>query len=141
MVIDGFHHVTCHTQICVGVRAKVRNMAMQISAYLSSLPWEARKRYTEKLNIGGVTLPDPYGIDQGLWTEDMARWPTLEFGDLYSYLVNTKGLFTQETLKAYRSLEAYNYFFNGYVRTYQWPRLAILQSKSCSYNHRLTVRC
>ena len=28
-----------------------------------------------------------------------------------------KGLFTQEALKAYRSLEAYNYFFNGYVRT------------------------
>ena len=70
----GFHHVTCHTQICVGGRAKY---------VTSSLPWEAWKRYAEKLNLGGVTLPNRYGIDQGLWTEDAARWPTLEFGDLY----------------------------------------------------------
>ena len=70
---------------CVGGRATYDNMAMQTSAYLSSLPWEARKRYTDKLKISGVTLPDPYSIDQGLWTEDVTSWPTLEFGDLYSY--------------------------------------------------------
>ena len=57
-VIDGFHHVTCHTLFCVGGRATYDNMAMQTSAYLSSLPWEARKRYTDKLKISGVTLPD-----------------------------------------------------------------------------------
>ena len=63
------------------------------------------------------SLPDPFGIDEGLWSEDVKRWPTMEFGDLYSYLVNTEGTYTKESLKAYKSLEAYNYFFNGYVRT------------------------
>ena len=33
-VIDGFHHVTCHTFFCVGGRATYDNMAMQTSAYL-----------------------------------------------------------------------------------------------------------
>ena len=79
---------------------------------------QAHKRYTDKLKISGVTLPNPYSIDQGLWTEDvLTSWPTLEFGDLYSCLVDSKGMFTQESLRAYKSLEAYNYFFNGYVRT------------------------
>ena len=89
MVIDGFHHVTCHTQICVGGRAKVRNMAMQISAYLSSLPWEARKRYAEKLNIGGVTLRI-----YGKMAHFGVRRPVLVFSE-YQRVVhsrNTKGV-------------------------------------------------
>ena len=91
---------------------------MQISAYFSSISWDARKRYLQKLRIGGIGLPDPFGIDEGLWSEDVKRWPTMEFGDLYSYLVNTEGTYRQESLKAYKSLvEAYNYFFNGYVNS------------------------
>ena len=36
-----------------------------------------------KLRISGVTLPDQYdSIDQELWTDDVTRWPTFEFGDL-----------------------------------------------------------
>ncbi|KAL5505850.1 hypothetical protein EMCRGX_G007377 [Ephydatia muelleri] len=38
----------------------------------------------------------------------------MEFGDLFS---EHRGTYTKESLKAYKSLEAYNYFFNGYVRT------------------------
>ena len=75
----------------------------------------------QKLRIGGIGLPDPFGIDEGLWSEYVKRWPTMEFGDLYSYLVNTEGTYRQESLKAYKSLvEAYNYFFNGYVRIMTW---------------------
>ena len=44
--------------------------------------WDARKRYLQKLRIGGIGLPDPFGIDEGLWSEDVKRWPTMEFGDL-----------------------------------------------------------
>ena len=74
-------------------------MAVQISAYFSSISWDARKRYLQKLRIGGIGLPDPFGIDEGLWSEDVKKWPTMEFGDLYSYLVNTEGTYRQESLK------------------------------------------
>lgn len=106
-------------------------MAVQVSAYLSSISWEARKRYLEKLTMDEVTFPDPYSIEEGHWSDDVTRWPTMEFGDLYSYLVNTEGSYTQEFLKAYESLEAYNYFFNGYVRTVYYLR-TVLYSKSSS---------
>ena len=45
-------------------------MAVQISAYFSSISWDARKPYLQKLRIGGIGLPDPFGIDEGLWSED-----------------------------------------------------------------------
>ena len=49
--------------------------------------------------------------------DDVSRWPNLEFGDLYTYLIDSIGQFIREKLKAFKSLEAYNYFFNGHVRT------------------------
>ena len=53
------------------------------------------------------------------WLNPVARtwiWPELEFGDIYN-LIETKGVYTKEKLKAYKSLEAYNYYHNGYVQT------------------------
>ena len=56
--------MTYHTQICVGGRTKYDNKAMQkcVSFFSST---GGSKTLAEKLNISGITLPDPYGIDQG----------------------------------------------------------------------------
>ena len=65
--------------------------------------------------VDGEELPN---IAENQWLDDVSRWPTnLEFDDLYTYLIDSMGQFTREKLKAFKSLEAYNYFFNGYVRT------------------------
>lgn len=61
----------------------------------------------------------------------MRRWPPLEFGDIYTYLIDTQGLFTEESLKAYKSLEAFNFFHSGYVRTvffYECGKVAVLKA-------------
>ena len=103
-----------------------------IPGYFSSLDYNSQRRYAEKLNIDGERLPDPYRIDQDQWSEDVSNWPNLEFGDLYTYLIDSVGQFTKETLKAYKSLEAYNYFYNGYVQTvlnYQSSNFIILTVK------------
>ena len=50
----------------------------------------------------------------------------------YSYLIETTGPFTKEKLKAYKSLEEYNYFCNSYVHTvyhYESGRVFILKAK------------
>ena len=85
--------------------------------YVATLDYTAKKRYLENLKIDGNELKDPYSIAESQWTEDMKGWPETHFGDLYVYLIDTKGIYTKEKLKAFKSLEAYNYFFNGYVRT------------------------
>ncbi len=41
----------------------------------------------------------------------------MEYGDIYNYLIDSKGRYTKESLKAFKSLEAYNYFVSGHVRT------------------------
>ena len=83
---------------------------MSATAYVDSLDYEARKRYFQKLQTESEMLPDPYSLVNEQWIDDVRRWPNLEFGDLYTYLIETKGPFTKESLKAYKSLEAFNYF-------------------------------
>ena len=57
----------------------------------------------------GVTV-DPYQIGSEEWKDDVTLWPPVEFGQIYTYLVETPGPFTREMMKAYKSLEAFRYY-------------------------------
>ena len=74
--------------------------------------------YTDKLLQLGISdlCFDPF-IDSDNWVNNVSKWPDVEFGQIYCYLVDSPGQFTRETLKAYRSLDAYNYFHSGWVQT------------------------
>ena len=85
------------------------------SVYFDSITYTAQKRYVEKLEQ--FSLEDPFAITDEEWSEDLSKWPEVEFGNVYTYLINTKGVYTEESLAAYKSLDAYNYFENGHVRT------------------------
>ena len=89
----------------------------KLSEYFSSLDFIARKHYLNKLKISGHELDDPFGIDEDQWSEDLTKWLELEFGDVYMYLIEIEGKYTKEKLKAYKSLDAYKYYHDGYVRT------------------------
>ena len=84
------------------------------SSYFSSLNYTIKKRYLKK---GSFSVEYPFSIDDSQWSEDLSQWPKLEFGDIYSYLIDTKATYTKEKLRAYNSLDAYNYLFNGHMRT------------------------
>ena len=81
-------------------------MEISRSEYFMSLSYEAKKRYTIKLTVDGEVVPDPYAIPHNLWLDDM-----------FVHLINTKGLYTKDKLKAYKSFEAHNYYYNGFVQT------------------------
>ena len=83
----------------------------------SQLDSDARSRYQSKVsyNEGTDQLSDPYSIND--WTDDLKEWPDLSFGDIYIYLFETPALFDRKATKAYKSLEAYNYFGSGHVTT------------------------
>jgi len=86
------------------------------SKYQSELNFEAKKRHKEKLKLKFEELSDPYCLSEENWIDDVTKWPDVQYGDIYNYLIDSKGCFTKESLKVYKSLEAYNDFASGHVR-------------------------
>ena len=62
------------------------------SSYFEFLDCGSQKCYVEKLKVRGVEIPDPYSIAHDLWVDNPAKWPSLEFGDIYTYLIDTEGI-------------------------------------------------
>ena len=44
-----------------------------------------------------------------------ANWPRFEHPDIYNFFVESPSVYTDESLKACKSLGAYNYYVNGWV--------------------------
>ena len=100
------------------------------------MPPETQKRYYDKLRDLGFTdlekddpsfLPDITSKSSKnsaaspvppLWSEDSTKWPSIEFGAIYVYLIDSPGPFTRDSMRAYKSLNAYEYFVDGWVQTY-----------------------
>ena len=74
-------------------------------------------RYQEKIGkIGGT---DPYHVPTNKW-KDISCFtgnslPQVEYPDVYHYLINTPG-HDGSSLRNYKSLNAYQYFFAGNVQ-------------------------
>jgi len=85
------------------------------STYLSTLSSADRQRYDLKLQGSGFKFQDPYSIDKSEWNSDLSFWPDISFGDIWTYLVLTPGVYTAENMKAYKSLGGYNFFTCGKV--------------------------
>ena len=65
------------------------------------------------LSMDRDKLCDPKEIPDQLWSNDVSLWPELEFGQIYTYLIETPGEYTREKMK---SLDAYNYYIRYYNR-------------------------
>lgn len=74
----------------------------------------ARKRYKEKLNFLGC-FKDPFWLLESKTCPvspqslEWYQWPDVSYTDVYNYLIKTMSIYTHEKLKAYKSLEGYNY--------------------------------
>ena len=84
-------------------------------AYEKTLLDAEKRRYRAKLEVlygtrDSKALIDPYEIGEDKWKDDITLWPPVDFGDIYTYLVDTPGEFTRERMKAYKSLDAFNYY-------------------------------
>ena len=84
------------------------------SGYINELCAADKKWYMEKIQDFSKkrfeNSLDPYQLPENEWIDDITVWPSVEFGCIYSYLIERTGEFTKEKLKAYKSLEAYNYY-------------------------------
>ena len=51
------------------------------------------------------------------YSQSMNEWPEIEFPDIVNYLLFSTSKFTKKELKAYKSLQSYQYFVAGWVRS------------------------
>ena len=85
---------------------------MAQTSYINSLSSSDCTDYLKKLVLSnGEKLPDPYNIPSEEWISDMSKWP-----DICSYLIEKPSVYTKENLRAYKSLDAYNYVLCGHVQ-------------------------
>lgn len=97
-------------------------MSNNLSNHARSLTGDVKRRYLDKIetldskDLGVFLLMDPSGI----WTTDLDILPSITYPDVFNYLVLTKSVYTLEQFKAYKSLDAYNFFVSGWVSNTKW---------------------
>ena len=85
-----------------------------LSNYFMSLPKEDQPYYRKKITLkNGDRLPDPYLLTN--WSNDVEQMPDIMWYDVETYLLDTPSQFTEDSLKAKKSLEAHIYFVKGHV--------------------------
>ena len=55
--------------------------------------------------------------DRTEWVDDVSKWPYVHYGCIYTYFINTPGIYTAETLKSYRSRDSYAPYHAAHVQT------------------------
>ena len=88
------------------------NSGKTMSEYFKNLSKTAKRRYEEKnkdIGVENVEKGDPFLISSE-WVDDDSKWPEVEFGQIYVYVIDSPGPYTRDTMKAYSSLEAYQQF-------------------------------
>ena len=67
------------------------------------------------MNKAGL-IDDPYVMqEQGIHSVDWQDWPRVEYPDVYNHLIQTPSIYTGDSLRAYKSLDGYNFCVNGWV--------------------------
>ena len=86
------------------------------SNYYSQIDVAVQSCYNAKLALlGGIQDPYLHPTPTSDSIVEWQHWPEVEYADIYNYLVATPSAYTQDQLKAYKSLDAYNFFANGWV--------------------------
>ena len=90
----------------------------KLTKYADSLPPEAKRRYSEKINLIGNI--DPYSINEIAKSTDSgvtaSPLPPVDSSDLVSYLVLQTSFVTVKQFKAHKSMETFNQFVCGWVK-------------------------
>ena len=96
----------------------VDEMALELqtlhySKYFKSLDKKDRERYLDKTEVIGHI--DPYTLKRDTF-EDVSHWPNVEHNDIFHYLVYTTSFISAQEMRAYKSLQSYDFFISGWVQ-------------------------
>ena len=85
-----------------------------LANYRSSLDDTNRALYDQK--IGMINHVDPYRIENGEFTSDKDKWPSVSEGDILLYLLVTTSHYILVEFRSYKNFEYYNQFINVWVQ-------------------------
>jgi len=86
------------------------------SEYYFKLNKLAKERYEQKLAELKISDDPIVLVDKDFdLTTSIRKWPDVSFADIFCFLINYPSQFSSGCLKAYKSLEAYNYVTSGLV--------------------------
>ncbi|XP_047136829.1 uncharacterized protein LOC105846151 isoform X1 [Hydra vulgaris] len=88
---------------------------MSIYEYFEKLDFNAAERYKNKLAILGINQC-PYKFPADAWKDDPTEWPSVQYHDVYHYLIKSPKIFSPEAIDNYKALDAYKYFVSGWVQ-------------------------
>ncbi|XP_051966455.1 uncharacterized protein LOC127632032 [Xyrauchen texanus] len=91
------------------------------SPYCTNLEPVSRNRYKELVNA--YVGRDPFLMKMSEFSVELEDLPTVEAVDITNYLVLQTSYYTRQQMKAYKSLEAYNFFVSGWVHNLGTKRL------------------
>ena len=84
-------------------------------------------------------MSDPHTLVEN-WKDNVKLIPDITWFDIYIiFLINTPRLYTNENLKAYKSLEAYNFFVSGHVQDVAYHEMNNL-SEFCFIKTKVTIK-
>lgn len=98
----------------MAVSGGVRDVNTQYSDYFAGLEGPAKLRYQEKITVCGF---DPYALRKSDFSENIELLPKVQYPDIVNYLVLQTSWATKTQMKAYKSMDAYNFFVSGWVNT------------------------
>ena len=111
----------------------------QSSEYFKVLGKEDKSRYKEKLTLSdGTRITDPYRLSNN-WENDVSLLPDISWADIYNKLINTPSAYTHEILKAYESLESFNFFVCNHVQDMFYHSISN-ESKFCCVKTKVKVK-
>ncbi|XP_051158523.1 uncharacterized protein LOC127279907 [Leptopilina boulardi] len=84
------------------------------SKYFHTLQGDVKRRYLEK--IKDINNCDPYAIKESDLSANLKELVPIEVVDLYRYLLSTRSCYTEDEVKAFKSLEAFKFLVAGFVQ-------------------------
>ena len=98
------------------------NKNIELPDDAKGLAIDIQERY--KIKIAQCEGTDSYTVKKSDLSYEIDDYPTMSFPDICNYLVLQTSLFyTTKQMKAYKSMEAYNYFISGWVKEIGTKRL------------------
>ena len=97
----------------------IRWLKSASESYIDGLKKDAKayRKYMKKLSLLELgEKSDPFVNDNNVrFSDDLSKWPPVEYGHIYGYFIKRPGSYTEEELLAWKSLNAYNLFTSGQV--------------------------